>query len=98
MHPSLGDALVAARDHGVRSLLVEGGARFAGSLLTNSLVDRLVIFQAPLALGENALEAFAYAPDGFERLLRETRVVEQRRFGEDVMTTYALQDVSCSLD
>jgi ABC-type nitrate/sulfonate/bicarbonate transport system substrate-binding protein len=85
-------------DQGVRSLLVEGGARIAGSLIGAGLVDRLVIFRAPLALGENALEAFAYAPEGFASSLRETRVVEQRRFGEDVMTTYALQDVSCSPD
>ncbi len=97
-YPSLGDALVAARDGRIRSLLVEGGARIAGALIGAGLVDRLVIFQAPLALGRNALKAFAYAPDGFERALRETRVVQQRRFGEDVMTTYALQDVSCSPD
>jgi len=49
-------------------------------------------------LGESALKAFAYAPAGFEASLRDTRVVEQRRFGDDVMTTYALQDVPCSPD
>lgn len=56
---SLTDTLRILRLRGVRSLLVEGGASLAGSLLSGSLVDRLVLFQAPLLLGEGGLPAFA---------------------------------------
>jgi diaminohydroxyphosphoribosylaminopyrimidine deaminase/5-amino-6-(5-phosphoribosylamino)uracil reductase len=46
------DAALAAlrRDHGVRALLVEGGAGLAGALWAADLVDRLIIFRAPLVL------------------------------------------------
>ena len=80
----------------VRSLLVEAGPRVAGSFLGQSLVDRLVIFQSPLVLGDRAAKAFEFAPPGFGASLANCRIVEQRRFGDDVMTTYALRDVPCS--
>ena len=97
--PSLPDALDwlhSAAD--VRALLVEAGPRLAGSFLAESLVDRLVIFRSMLVLGEQAPKAFAFAPRDFEASLQKRRIVEQRRFGDDVMTTYALQDVPCSPD
>jgi diaminohydroxyphosphoribosylaminopyrimidine deaminase/5-amino-6-(5-phosphoribosylamino)uracil reductase len=95
---SLRSSLNLLRQEDVRSLFAEGGPRLAGSLLTESLVDRLIIFQSPLVLGERAPKAFAFAPRDFEASLHDRRIVEQRRFGEDVMTTYALQDVPCSPD
>ena len=42
---------------GIQSLLVEGGGTIAGALLAAELVDRLVIFRAPLLLGETAQSA-----------------------------------------
>src|SRR5262245_5187250 len=87
---SLGAALVGLRQRGVRSLFLEGGARLAGAFLHDALVDRLTIFQSVLVLGGEPLRAFGFAPAGFERSLATSRIVEQRRFDEDVMTTYAL--------
>jgi diaminohydroxyphosphoribosylaminopyrimidine deaminase / 5-amino-6-(5-phosphoribosylamino)uracil reductase len=95
---SLGDALVGLRQRGVRSLFLEGGARLAGAFLRDALVDRLTIFQSPLVLGGDPLRAFGFAPPGFETSLATHRVVEQRRFDEDVMTTYALTAIPCSPD
>jgi diaminohydroxyphosphoribosylaminopyrimidine deaminase/5-amino-6-(5-phosphoribosylamino)uracil reductase len=96
---TLQDSLLALRERGVRSLFVEGGARLAGAFLTAGVVDRLVIFRAPVELGSNALNAFDSAPDGFEASLADGRyrVVDQRRFGDDTMTVYALHEVPCSL-
>lgn len=88
----LPDAMRALRARGIRSLLVEGGAAVAGALLRHALVDRLIIFQAPVVLGEGALGAFSGAPavaaDGAPRL----RVVERRTFGDDLMTVFALRE------
>ena len=95
---SLADALRALRREEIRSLYVEGGVRLAGSLLTESLVDRIVIFQSPLVLGDGAPRAFAFAPADFQRSLVDRRIVAQRMFGEDRMTMYALTDVPCSPD
>ncbi len=95
---SLGDALRLIRAGGARSLFLECGPRLAGSFLAQSLVDRLVIFRAPVLLGQGALQAFAVSPPGFAAEPDRVRVVEERRFGDDVMTIYALKDVPCSPD
>ena len=86
---TLTDALLALRTFGIRSLLVEGGAALATSLLTASLVDRLIIFRAPVVLGPDALHAFSGLPS--VRLAEATRwrIVRSARFGDDEMTVYA---------
>jgi diaminohydroxyphosphoribosylaminopyrimidine deaminase/5-amino-6-(5-phosphoribosylamino)uracil reductase len=89
IHDSLRDALVALASTGVRSLLVEGGARFAGSLLEQKLVDRLVIFQAPVVLGAGALNAFAHLSATTAASLGRLRIVERAPYGDDLKTTYA---------
>jgi diaminohydroxyphosphoribosylaminopyrimidine deaminase/5-amino-6-(5-phosphoribosylamino)uracil reductase len=88
-HQSLDVALRALAADGVRSVLVEGGARIAGALLAGALVDRLIIFQAPVILGAGALNAFAHVPESAASALGRARVIERRMFGDDVMTTYA---------
>ncbi|HTJ21936.1 MAG TPA: bifunctional diaminohydroxyphosphoribosylaminopyrimidine deaminase/5-amino-6-(5-phosphoribosylamino)uracil reductase RibD [Gemmatimonadaceae bacterium] len=95
---NLGGALASLRALGIRSLFVEGGARLAGSMLAADLVDRLVIFQSPTELGDTALGAFDFAPQGFAGALASTRVVEEGSFGPDRMTVYALHEVPCSPD
>jgi diaminohydroxyphosphoribosylaminopyrimidine deaminase/5-amino-6-(5-phosphoribosylamino)uracil reductase len=86
---TLADALVKLRTEGVRDVLVEGGAALATSFIQERLVDRLVIFRAPIILGAGAVNAFAaLAPMGVEGAKR-WRLVESRRFGDDEMTVYA---------
>jgi diaminohydroxyphosphoribosylaminopyrimidine deaminase/5-amino-6-(5-phosphoribosylamino)uracil reductase len=82
-------ALRALKARGVRSVLVEGGARLAGALLGASLVDRMIIFQAPVVLGAGALNAFAAAPPAAVADAPRWRPTERQTFGDDVMTTYA---------
>jgi diaminohydroxyphosphoribosylaminopyrimidine deaminase/5-amino-6-(5-phosphoribosylamino)uracil reductase len=89
VHETLRDALSAFAADGVGSLLVEGGARFAGSLLEQGLVDRLVIFRAPVVLGAGALNAFAHVSTTTAASLGRLRVVERAQFGDDLKTTYA---------
>jgi diaminohydroxyphosphoribosylaminopyrimidine deaminase/5-amino-6-(5-phosphoribosylamino)uracil reductase len=83
----VGTGLRALRAHGIGHVLVEGGAGLAGALLAAGLVDRLVIFRAPVLLGAGALPAFGGAtPD---EVTARWRVVESRSFGDDEMTVYA---------
>ncbi len=79
--------LAALRGAGVGSLLVEGGAGLAGALLSGGLVDRLIIFQAPVLLGAGALAGFGTVvpPDGG---MGRWQVVERRSLGDDQMTRY----------
>jgi len=96
--PTLRQGLTLLRAEGLRSVLVEGGAGLAGRLLSDALVDRLVIFRAPVVLGEGALGAFSHAPgmtlDDAQRL----PVIETRTFGVDTMTVYAMTPTPCSPD
>ncbi|MGI8546667.1 MAG: bifunctional diaminohydroxyphosphoribosylaminopyrimidine deaminase/5-amino-6-(5-phosphoribosylamino)uracil reductase RibD [Gemmatimonadaceae bacterium] len=87
-----GDTLTALRQlrsRGVESLLVEGGSGLASELLDGDLVDRLVIFQAPIVLGRGALHAFAGAEPRTARAARRLRVLKRQEFGDDLMTIYA---------
>jgi diaminohydroxyphosphoribosylaminopyrimidine deaminase/5-amino-6-(5-phosphoribosylamino)uracil reductase len=91
-------ALVSLREHGIRSLFCEGGARLAGSMLAAGVVDRLAIFQSQMLIGGNRLGAFDFAPPGFEARLPQLPVVTRQGFGDDELTIYALREVPCSLD
>ena len=48
----LGDELAALAEEGVQSLLLEGGPTLATSFLADGLVDRLLVFVAPVVAGE----------------------------------------------
>ncbi len=95
-----GVEVIAARDlregfqelraHGIRSLLVEGGATLASAVLTEGLAHRLVIFQAPVALGPEALHAFDGASRDVLQALEAYPVLDRRQLGPDVKTTYAI--------
>jgi diaminohydroxyphosphoribosylaminopyrimidine deaminase/5-amino-6-(5-phosphoribosylamino)uracil reductase len=86
---SLRVALDALGDAGVRSLLVEGGARLAGALIGTGTVDRLVIFQGSAIFGAGALGAFAFVPPTEIERAPRWRSLEHRELGADTMTVYA---------
>ena len=84
-------ALAALHGFEVQHLMVEGGARVARDFLARDLVDRLVIFQSPVAIGGDALSPFDGLP-GFRESLAKKPIVRRAEFGEDVMTAYALRE------
>jgi diaminohydroxyphosphoribosylaminopyrimidine deaminase/5-amino-6-(5-phosphoribosylamino)uracil reductase len=86
---TLEQALVALGARGVRSMLVEGGAGLAGALIQEALVDRLIIFRAPLLLGTGALGAFGSLPSVTGASAARWRIVDAARFEDDEMTVYA---------
>jgi diaminohydroxyphosphoribosylaminopyrimidine deaminase/5-amino-6-(5-phosphoribosylamino)uracil reductase len=98
VYETLEAALRGLAADGVRSMLVEGGARFGASLLEQGAVDRLVIFQAPVVLGADALNAFAYLSSSAAVALGHLRVIERVMLGNDLKTTFALGAASCSQD
>ena len=90
---SLDAGLADLGRRGVRSLLVEGGAGVAGALLEAAVVDRLVIFQAPVILGEGAVDAFSRAPAAQVATTARLPVVERQAFGDDLKTVYAFTEL-----
>ena len=88
----LPQALDALRGFDVEHLLVEGGPRLANEFVRQRLVDRLIIFQSPIDLDDNALSPFANLTGDHRAWLSELPVVRRVEFGEDVMSTYALRE------
>ncbi|MFL5606774.1 MAG: bifunctional diaminohydroxyphosphoribosylaminopyrimidine deaminase/5-amino-6-(5-phosphoribosylamino)uracil reductase RibD [Gemmatimonadaceae bacterium] len=85
---TLPHALRALRARGIHSLLVEGGAALASSLVQEALVDRLIIFRAPLILGGGSLSGFAGVPAATIEEAPRWRVLQACRLGDDEMTVY----------
>lgn len=52
---SLPEALAALGQEEILSVLLEGGARLNGAMLAAGLVDKMLLFQAPLLLGDGGL-------------------------------------------
>jgi diaminohydroxyphosphoribosylaminopyrimidine deaminase / 5-amino-6-(5-phosphoribosylamino)uracil reductase len=88
----LPNALDALRGFDVQHLFVEGGPTLAAAFLQQKLVDRLIIFQAPTALDDNALSPFASFNGDYRDWLSRLPVVRRVEFGEDVMSAYALHE------
>jgi diaminohydroxyphosphoribosylaminopyrimidine deaminase/5-amino-6-(5-phosphoribosylamino)uracil reductase len=89
----LRQALEALRGFDVQHLFVEGGPTLAAAFLEQKLVDRLIIFQSPTDLDDSALSPFANLNGDYRDWLSRLPVVRRVEFGEDVMSTYALNEV-----
>lgn len=86
------DSLRSLKSHyGINSLLVEGGAGLVGELFKANVVDRLVIFQAPIILGNRSLNGFGSIPSRAINNIARYRVIERRTFRDDLMTVYAIK-------
>lgn len=88
--PDIDAGLTALRERGIRHLLVEGGAVVASALMAAGLVDRLIIIQAPVILGRDAINAFSGVAPQRALSAPRLRVISRRAFGADLMTTYAV--------
>ena len=79
-------ALLGARD--VLQALVEGGGTLAGAALDTGRVDRLVVYVAPIVLGDDARPGFATG--GPTTLAAATRweLVSSVRLGDDMRLEY----------
>ncbi len=82
----LARVLGALRKSGVSNILVEGGGHLAGSLLQESLVDRIYWIQSPMLLGEDARPAVVgLASKTLNRSQRWT-LAGRRALGQDTLT------------
>lgn len=79
---------------GVGTVLAEGGARVAGSLLRRGLVQRLHLLYAPVLFGEDAPGGFG----GFRSGRGHWRVVEREALGEDTLLTLESAELERRID
>jgi diaminohydroxyphosphoribosylaminopyrimidine deaminase/5-amino-6-(5-phosphoribosylamino)uracil reductase len=85
---TLGNPQDVYRLHDVNDLLVEGGSATATAFLAEDLVDRILIYRAPIIVGEGkssfgyvGLDAIADAHDRW-------RLVDEQRLGLDLLEVY----------
>ena len=74
--------LLAAR--GMNEVQVEAGPTLCGALFDAGLVDELLLYVAPVVLGNAARPLLALPPLADMAARRELRVVEQRQVGDDL--------------
>ena len=76
------------RLHDVNDLLVEGGSATATAFLSEDLVDRILIYRAPIIVGEGK-SSFGYVGlDAIADAHGRWRLIEERRLGPDRLEVY----------
>ena len=76
------------RLHDVNDLLVEGGSATATAFLGEDLVDRILIYRAPIIVGEGK-SSFGYVGlDAIADAHARWRLVDERRLGVDRLEVY----------
>ena len=76
------------RLHDVNDLLVEGGSATATAFLTEDLVDRILIYRAPIIVGEGK-SSFGYVGlDAIADAHGRWELVDERRLGVDRLEVY----------
>jgi diaminohydroxyphosphoribosylaminopyrimidine deaminase/5-amino-6-(5-phosphoribosylamino)uracil reductase len=79
------------RLHDVNDLLVEGGAATATAFLAEDLVDRILIYRAPIIVGEGK-SSFGYVGlDAVANAHGRWRLVDEQRLGVDRLEVYERQ-------
>jgi diaminohydroxyphosphoribosylaminopyrimidine deaminase/5-amino-6-(5-phosphoribosylamino)uracil reductase len=80
------DALEQLAARGINRLLVEGGSHISQSLLEADLVDEVQIFQNPIVIGPQGIDAIAEMP--LENLANQFRQTGKEVLGSDTLTVY----------
>jgi diaminohydroxyphosphoribosylaminopyrimidine deaminase/5-amino-6-(5-phosphoribosylamino)uracil reductase len=81
-------ALAALAEEGLTSILLEGGARLAASLLRAELVDRLALYQAPSIIGGDGIPALQAMGVEVVAAMPRFRRVAQTLVGDDLLTEF----------
>ncbi len=80
----LGAVLALLAERGVNEVHTEAGATLAGALLAGGWVDELLLYQAPMLLGEHGRPLLSGLGIHAMEQQRRLRVVDRRQVGEDL--------------
>ena len=80
---ALGDLLQELGRRGINEVLAEAGTRLNGSLLREGCVDELLIYQAPMLIGDAARGMFGLAELADLAGARHLHIIERRMVGAD---------------
>ncbi|MGE3829877.1 MAG: bifunctional diaminohydroxyphosphoribosylaminopyrimidine deaminase/5-amino-6-(5-phosphoribosylamino)uracil reductase RibD [Parvibaculaceae bacterium] len=86
----LANAMARLAAEGINTVLVEGGALLARSLLEAGLVDAMALFSAPKVIGPQGVDAFAGMP--LDQVMAPFRETGTETLGADTLTLYVRRD------
>jgi len=69
----------------VTSVLVEGGSRVHGSFLEAGQVDQVLLFVAPIFIGDKGVPLATFPGRKKGKHLAQFKIIKTRRYGEDVL-------------
>ena len=69
----------------ITSVLVEGGSKVHGSFLQANLVDQILLFVAPVFLGDQGVSLVHFSGKKKTETLSQFEIMSTRRYGEDVL-------------
>jgi len=69
----------------ITAVLVEGGSRVHGSFLQEELADQILLFVAPVFLGEQGVPLVSFSGKNRAEILPQMKIMSTRRFGADVL-------------
>jgi diaminohydroxyphosphoribosylaminopyrimidine deaminase/5-amino-6-(5-phosphoribosylamino)uracil reductase len=81
-------SLYRLKEKGITKVLLEGGAKVARRFLESDLINEVVLFRSPHALGGNIVAALAGLQMSAIESSPRFRRVERRRFACDMMSRY----------
>ena len=68
----------------ITSVLVEGGSKVHGSFLQANLADQILLFVAPIFLGDLGVPLASFSGKKKVKLLSKLKIMSTRRYGDDV--------------
>ncbi len=83
----------------ITSVLVEGGSNLLGSLFDQGLVDKVIVFIAPIIIGGEAAKTVV-GGKGVDKVVDSLKIenITEECFGQDIMITGYLGGRGCSLE
>jgi diaminohydroxyphosphoribosylaminopyrimidine deaminase/5-amino-6-(5-phosphoribosylamino)uracil reductase len=69
----------------ITSVLVEGGSKVHGSFLQTNLADQILLFVAPIFLGDQGVPLASFSGKKKLNLLSQMKIMSTRRYGDDVL-------------
>lgn len=73
---------------GINDLLVEGGAETASAFLAADLVDRLLVYRAPILIGEGKAALAGIGLESLDGAHGRWRLADTRQLGSDTLQVY----------
>tara|TARA_B100000963_G_scaffold302447_1_gene275357 strand:+ start:249 stop:548 length:300 start_codon:yes stop_codon:yes gene_type:complete len=88
---SIKSALENLASEGLTSVYCEGGSKLAACLLSNNLIDELIIFTAGILIGNDGLPTIASLGINKLKDARRLNLLESVTLDGDIMTRWSLK-------